>query len=132
MHKLGKKGNIEIESIREKSCFFDKIERRMEMAVRIEKDENSMTAYIQGEIDHHSATEIREAIDFAAESSLPGLLVLDFRDVTFMDSSGIGLVMGRYKLMQSMGGELHLKNISNHIQKVMRLAGLDKLAVIDK
>ncbi len=102
------------------------------MAVRIEKNENGMTAYIQGEIDHHSAKEIREAIDFAAESSLPELLVLDFKDVTFMDSSGIGLVMGRYKLVQSMGGELHLRNISSHIQKVMKLAGLDKLAVIDK
>ena len=130
MHNLEKKDNIE--SNREKSCFFDKTERRMAMAVRIEKDETGMTAYIQGEIDHHSAKEIREAIDFAAESSLPERMVLDFKDVTFMDSSGIGLVMGRYKLVQSMGGELHLRNISSHIQKVMKLAGPAKLALIDK
>ena len=66
------------------------------------------------------------------ESSLPEILVLDFKDVTFMDSSGIGLVMGRYKLMQSMDGELRIQNVSSHMKKVMRLAGLDKLATFDK
>ena len=49
-----------------------------------------------------------------------------------MDSSGIGLVMGRYKLMQSMDGELRIQNVSSHMKKVMRLAGLDKLATFDK
>lgn len=101
------------------------------MAVRIEKEETAIKAYILGDIDHHSAKEIRETIDFAVESAMPKQLTMDFKDVTFMDSSGIGLVMGRYKLMQSVGGELHISNVSNHIQKVMKLAGLDKLAVID-
>ena len=63
---------------------------------------------------------------------MPEILVLDFKDVTFMDSSGIGLVMGRYKLMQSMDGELRIQNVSSHMKKVMRLAGLDKLATFDK
>ena len=91
-----------------------------------------MTAYIMGEIDHHSAKEIREEIDANIESLLPELLLLDFKDVTFMDSSGIGLVMGRYKLMRTIGGEVKVTNVSAHIKKVMRLAGLDKLAVIEK
>ncbi len=102
------------------------------MSVRIENQDGIITAFIMGDIDHHSAKEIRETIDFSLESSLPEILVLDFKDVTFMDSSGIGLVMGRYKLMQSMDGELRIQNVSSHMKKVMRLAGLDKLATFDK
>ena len=102
------------------------------MPVRIENQDGIITAFIMGDIDHHSAKEIRETIDFALESSLPETLILDFKDVTFMDSSGIGLVMGRYKLMQSMNGELRIQNVSSHMKKVMRLAGLDKLATFDK
>ena len=102
------------------------------MPVRIENQDGIITALIMGDIDHHSAKEIRETIDFALESSLPETLILDFKDVTFMDSSGIGLVMGRYKLMQSMNGQLRIQNVSSHMKKVMRLAGLDKLATFDK
>ena len=102
------------------------------MPVSIENQDGIITAFIMGDIDHHSAKEIRETIDFSLESSLPEILVLDFKDVTFMDSSGIGLVMGRYKLMQSMDGELRIQNVSSHMKKVMRLAGLDKLATFDK
>lgn len=102
------------------------------MPVRIENQDGIITAFIMGDIDHHSAKEIRETIDFALESSLPETLILDFKDVTFMDSSGIGLVMGRYKLMQSMNGQLRIQNVSSHMKKVMRLAGLDKLAAFDK
>ena len=61
---------------------------------------------------------------------MPEKLIIDFKDVTFMDSSGIGLVMGRYKLMRSLGGEIEVKNVSSHIKKVMKLAGLDLLAVV--
>ena len=86
---------------------------------------------VSGEIDHHSAKPIREEIDEAAERGKPRDMVLDFRDVSFMDSSGIGLVMGRYALMQELGGKLHTVNMSSHISKVMRLAGLDRLAVME-
>lgn len=102
------------------------------MTLKIEKQDEKMTAYLAGEIDHHSAKEIREEIDAQTECYLPKLLILDFKDVTFMDSSGIGLVMGRYKLMKSLGGEVEISNVSSHIEKVMKLAGLEKLAVIKK
>ena len=101
------------------------------MAVKITMAEESVTAYLMGEIDHHCAKGIREDIDNTAQRAQPKELVLDFRDVTFMDSSGIGLVMGRYSLMQEIGGELKVVNLSGHIRKVMKLAGLDRLAVLD-
>ena len=102
------------------------------MALRLETVGEVVTAYLDGEIDHHTAADIREQIDSTVGRVSPGLLVLDFRDVTFMDSSGIGLVMGRYKLLRPLGAELHVVNTSPHIYKVMKLAGLDRLAMIDK
>lgn len=93
-------------------------------------ENGTVTAFLSGDIDHHTAAVMREAIDQTVESSLPQKLIIDFRDVTFMDSSGIGLVMGRYKLMRSIGGEIEVRNVSSHIKKVMKLAGLDLLAVV--
>lgn len=100
------------------------------MPVRIYLSEESITAYLMGEIDHHTAKSIREEIDETAQRTRPAELILDFKDVTFMDSSGIGLVMGRYSLMQELGGKLRVQNQSLHIRKVMKLAGLDRLTAM--
>ena len=102
------------------------------MGVKVQQQQQSIVAYLSGELDHHVAKGIREEIDRACEESAARLLILDFQDVTFMDSSGIGLVMGRYQLMQTLGGELALSNLPAPIKRVMRLAGLDRLAVLDK
>lgn len=100
------------------------------MSVKIINDENKLTAVLSGEIDHHIAKELRRDIDFAVREFQPEELVLDFAEVGFMDSSGIGLVMGRYKLMKEIGGKVIVKNPQNQIKKVMRLSGIDKLAAI--
>ena len=80
------------------------------MVVRIENTPAGLTAWLSGELDHHAAGTIREQVDHAVERYHPRELTLDFSGVGFMDSSGIGLVMGRYRLM--------------------KLAGLDKLGVL--
>lgn len=98
------------------------------MAVEIQIKEDAVRAYLSGELDHHSAVGIREKIDESVMQSKPQQLILDFAMVTFMDSSGIGLVMGRFRLMQEMGGKVILQNLPAPIRKVMKLAGLDKLA----
>ena len=64
------------------------------MSVSIVAKGEVVTAFLSGEIDHHTAAEIRETIDQAANEHKPTLLVLDFKNVSFMDSSGLGLVMG--------------------------------------
>ena len=102
------------------------------MPVRIDINNTIVTSYISGEIDHHSAKHIREEIDECIGRVTPKLLVLNFKDVSFMDSSGIGLVMGRYKLMQSIDGKLSVTNTSPHIKRVMKLAGLERLYVLEK
>lgn len=100
------------------------------MGVRIETEESTVRAYLDGELDHHCAPSIRSEIDIAVNDVRPEDLILDFGEVTFMDSSGIGLVMGRYQLMKNMGGRVSLRNTPMHIKKVMRLAGLDRFANI--
>lgn len=101
------------------------------MPVTIDTDGSTLTAHIQGEIDHHSAAKIRRMIDLEADKQHPSVLVLDFGEVTFMDSSGIGLVMGRYKLAKTYGGKVSVTNASAQIKKVMKLAGLERLASIE-
>lgn len=100
------------------------------MPVIIDTEENTVIARLSGEIDHHSAKEIRSDIDLAIDRHRPNRLILDFDGVTFMDSSGIGLVMGRYKAVKLCGGCIIIENTGSQIKKVMRLAGLDRLAVI--
>ncbi len=102
------------------------------MPIRVESDGETVTAFLAGEIDHHTAAEMREAIDIHLTDSGVKLLILDFRDVTFMDSSGIGLVMGRYRQIRYHDGELQVINTSPHIYKVMRIAGLERLAVLER
>ena len=101
------------------------------MSVKITVNGEVVTAYLEGEIDHHSAGVMRNEIDAVVEKNTPSMLILDFRDVSFMDSSGIGLVMGRYKLLKPYGAELHVTNTSPQIGKVMKLAGIDRLAKLD-
>ena len=100
------------------------------MSVKTEITDGKITAYLSGEIYHHNAGPIRNEIDNALEKNHPEELVLDFSEVSFMDSSGIGLVMGRYKLLKELGGRLIIRNAPPAIKKVMKLAGIDLLATI--
>ena len=101
------------------------------MSVEIRAHGETVTAYLSGELDHHTARAMREAIDNALELNMPSRLVLNFKNISFMDSSGIGLVMGRYQVMKNIGGRVSLQNTPVHIRKVMRLAGLDRFATIN-
>lgn len=101
----------------------------MECEIKINGD--IITAKLIGEIDHHSVKPVREQIDEAMDINRPKTLFLDFGKVSFMDSSGIGLVMGRCRKAQLYGGKVEVLNPSPQIKKVMRLSGLAKIAVID-
>lgn len=102
------------------------------MPVRIILTRERVTAFLDGEIDHHTAADIRSEIDAAIQQCKPNLLKLDFSDVTFMDSSGVGLIMGRYRAVQYFGGKVIVTGLSPQIYKVMKLAGLEKIAKITK
>ena len=100
------------------------------MSVTIESSGSLIVAYLIGEIDHHTASLIREKIDNTISFKKPSHLILDFKNVTFMDSSGIGLVMGRYRLMQNFHGTVEIRNVTPQTKKLMELAGLGSIAII--
>lgn len=87
-------------------------------------------AVLSGDLDHHTARIMRSEIDREISERRPTRLIIDFSSVTFMDSSGIGLIMGRYKLMSEQGGEIIVARPPAYIRKVLRLAGVDRLAPI--
>ena len=90
--------------------------------------EDTLTVRIRGELDHHAAKTIRRQTDDAIAATSPQILVFDFSDVTFMDSSGIGLIMGRYRLMVQSGGSIVVRGAKRSILRVMKMAGLERLA----
>ena len=100
------------------------------MVFRAENRNDTLTVYLSGELDHHGAGKLRDEIDMAIERAKPKELVLNFADIHFMDSSGIGFVMGRYRLMTSLGGTVRLTGLSDRMERVMRLAGLDRLHIL--
>lgn len=100
------------------------------MNVRIESSGELTVGYLFGEIDHHTAPEIREALDMEICRHHPQHCILDFNQVTFMDSAGIGLVMGRYRLLNSRKASLEIRNVSLQTKKLMELAGLSAIAII--
>lgn len=102
------------------------------MSVEIRTNGETVIAYLSGELDHHSAKEMREAIDNAVELNMPSRLVMNFKNVSFMDSSGIGLVMGRYRILSRTGAELSITGTSPQIYKVMKLAGIERLAKLEE
>lgn len=100
------------------------------MDVEIIFKNGTIDAMLYGDIDHHTSQNIRATIDEAVQEKHPKYLNLDFKNVDFMDSSGIGLIMGRYKKMQTIGGQLLVVNVPRYIARVIRLSGLDQLGVL--
>ena len=98
------------------------------MPVELSYEKCRLRAALSGEIDHHHAAFVRERIDQAIAKYQPPTLVLDFDAVTFMDSSAVGLVMGRFKLISAGGGGLEVQGLSPVAYRMMRLSGLQTLA----
>ena len=94
----------------------------MEVIFRVSGD--ILISCIKGEVDHHSAMPLRQAIDKSMKAFGCSALVLDFSGVEFMDSSGIGVVLGRYKKLQKSGGKIYISGCSNYIEKLLDMAGV--------
>ena len=89
-----------------------------------------LTVALDGEIDHHRAKSYIQSIESKIEVYTPTVCVLDFRDVTFMDSSGIAVVINALRAMARIEGELLLAGLSEQPMKVFRASGIDKLVKI--
>ena len=99
------------------------------MPVHILRNSSVVTAKIEGDIDHHTAAEIRQVVDENINLLKPKVLNLDFGGVQFMDSSGIGLIMGRFKLMKTANGELKVVNVPKRLERMIKISGLTRLGI---
>lgn len=103
------------------------------MQVVFETNGTTLVAKLSGELDHHSASGIREKVDLKLTSGIYHSLILDFEEVTFMDSSGIGVIMGRVKNMALSGGTVSVANPNGNVEKMLHMGGLDQyISILQK
>ena len=99
------------------------------MTVTISKGkEKKVTFRLDAEIDHHTAAGIRSAVDKTIGESLPSVVCIDFSEVEFMDSSGIGLIMGRAEAAARVGATLEVTGLSDMQRRLLKMSGLEKLS----
>ncbi len=82
---------------------------------------------ITDEIDDCSVQKIRRKADYEMERYMPRKVIFDFNSVTFMDSAGIGLIIGRYKLANMLGAKLEVTNLTKSVEKIFDMSGILKL-----
>ena len=85
---------------------------------------------IADEIDDFSVQKIRRRADYEIERYMPKKVIFDFNSVTFMDSAGIGLIIGRYKFAKMLGGTVELANLTNSIKRIFEMSGILRLIPI--
>ncbi len=100
--------------------------------VTYEEREGSLIVHIGGEIDHHSAVRVRTEIDEQIITQKRERVLLELSGVDFMDSSGLGLIMGRFALQKRCGGSLAVLDPSPAVMKMIKLAGMDRMISILK
>lgn len=100
------------------------------MYIRSFLQDKQMTITLSGEIDHHEAKHAIKTISEKIDSYLPRICTLDFRDVTFMDSSGIAIVISSVRRMRELGGKLVLDNVQSQPMRVFQAAGIEQIAEI--
>ena len=91
----------------------------------------TLTVFLDGDIDHHTAGEIRGRIDTKVFIQRPDELILDLSRVSFMDSSGLGLILGRYTKAVEMGISFKVANPTPQIKRILDLAGTERLIKIE-
>ena len=97
------------------------------MPIRLSQENAALTAYLQGEIDHHGARTMMLSLDREVTARNPRTLTVDMSGVTFMDSSGIAVLLRCLRRMEETGGTLSVKGVPPQAKKVFSTAGLDKL-----
>ncbi len=97
------------------------------MEINIESIGTTLVAKLKGEIDHHTAPTLREALDREIALHSTQNIVLDFDGVTFMDSSGIGVIVGRYKQISARGGKMMIIRVKPQVDKILEISGLKKI-----
>ena len=97
------------------------------MNISYQKEDKQLLVEITEEIDHHVAEKIRRKVDDEITRYMPRKTIFDFSRVSFMDSAGIGMLIGRYKMMKLIGGSLEIVNISETVKRILEMSGINKI-----
>lgn len=93
----------------------------------LERNGANLTLHISEELDHHAAAQISKTVDVLIDKGNVKNLLFDFEGMTFMDSSGIGMVMGRYKKMQYCGGMVYVTGVGPGVDRIFSMSGMYKI-----
>lgn len=97
------------------------------MESKFYEEDKLLVFKITDEIDDCNVQKIRRKADYEIERYMPRKVIFDFDSVTFMDSSGIGLLIGRYKFTNMLGGKLEVANLTQNVRKIFEMSGILKL-----
>ena len=97
------------------------------MESKFYEEDKLLVFKITDEIDDHSVQEIRRKADYEMERYMPKRVIFDFDCVTFMDSAGIGLIIGRYKFANMLGAKLEVSNLTQSVRRIFEMSGILKL-----
>ncbi len=102
------------------------------MFLKYEYSGRNLIVYLNGELDHHSSEDIRNKFDDIIESKTFNNIIIDFSKVTFMDSSGIGVIIGRYKKLLNKKEKMCVINAKGSVKRVFELSGMFKIIPLYK
>lgn len=97
------------------------------MEVKLFGEKRTLSVRLSGELDHHASAKIKDEIDGKLCSTNAVNIVFDFSELRFMDSSGIGMIMGRYKKVRTLGGRVIAFGVNAQILRIMEMSGIDKI-----
>lgn len=100
------------------------------LTYHIEQKDHGVIVYLNGELDHHYTLELRTKIDDLLEHESIHSLIFDFGGLVFMDSSGIGLILGRYNKLKLSGGTVSVRNLTPSVKRLVEVSGLKKVIPI--
>lgn len=101
------------------------------MEIQARSEDRKLLLTLSGELDHHGARDAIRELEEAVDAALPRKLVLNFAGVTFMDSSGIALLLRAQRRMQNLGGSVRVCQVPRQAKRVLDAAGIDRLMTIE-
>ncbi len=97
------------------------------MHIQVKQQSENVTVYLFGELDHHSSDTVKAQLDDIIRKYRDADLILDLKNLSFMDSSGLGVLLGRYKKLKAGGNSMYIKNANRQIEKVFDVSGIYRI-----
>ena len=91
------------------------------------KEDKQLIFKLEEDIDEFAVQKIRRKLDNEIEGHMPKEIIFDFKEVSFMDSAGIGMIIGRYKLANMLGGTVQVANMTTPVRKIFEMSGMQKI-----